>query len=888
MMHSIIEQRPDGQFATERGANDVIVAATVQQLLLDLDIMPKRTSSAAVDTRRQSGDQLQQSFGSPPKTTPSELRQVSSDRDDRERAQAPRGRSGSEVRKSRDSGERDRDRGGRDSGERGDGKKKSNVQYDKMLPRDVAARQRAASVNAADGKQPAPVADGPPSVVLEIESRRAPVRVDAQNREIPVSASSRAVVLRGHWQFERDQAKLVEAWLEDPSSSTVSIAVKQMSRPIKTKALVAWSKLRSQYVLPIFGQLARAKMQRIVMPFVSHGSLRDYLDRNGDDESERFQVRVLHNVAAALVYLHSKNIIHRDLAAHNVLLHRYRNDDQITALLAGFSLTREVEENAVYETANFFDVPLQPLAPEQLVEFCQQLSTGCRSTPATDVWAFGVLAGEILLPNVKDFYAPITVDLAANEKRKWLEAVHEFVARNCFTPIDLYADDLGEASPSLVALTRRCLQHNVSARPPIALIEKQLDDLLRNRLPARKSTRSSSPPPASTTTSISNFNSNNNNNSNVYSNTNNNNNNNNNGYTAPASSNTPSQPDEMFGSSEFEVLQREWIELEREFAGKMAALESYHSELCAQAFADLPLMSMVETEKMFAGVTQLSRSSNAFHQKLASANRDGSFLSTALAALRETKLSAHVTEFLKNELRAQQILSEKSMRPAKENQMKQWEAFQRFLAAVRSKPKVRNASLFELLATPSRHVTAQRRILARLEACADSAPPLRKELEDVRSPGAKEASQLSGSAVLQELKWDRSKMLLNDFDGRSATSYGAGNDKHSLLLASSVGIRFGTKKPVTHQLLLFEDALLLCDKRRTSVVAAFDLSPAKVLTLESRGTTGFRLLSVDLIAGTSFPLEVVCAGRSDALQWCDAIQEVISSLAGGSRNSNRR
>jgi hypothetical protein len=243
---------------------------------------------------------------------------------------------------------------------------------------------------------------------------------------------------------------------------------------------------------------------------------------------------------------------------------------------------------------------------------------------------------------------------------------------------------------------------------------------------------------------------------------------------------------------------------------------------------------------------------------------------------------------LSTELRAQQILSERSMRPAKEKEMKHWEAFQHFLASVRAKPMVRNLSLFELLATPSRHVTAQRRILARLEASADSAPALRKELDDVRSPGSKEASKLSGSAVLQELKWDRSKIVHNDFDGRAGTSYGAGNDKHSLLLASSVGIQFGSKKPQTHQLLLFEDALLLCDKRRQYVVAAFDLSPAKVLTLEPRGTTGFRLLSVDLVAGTSFPLEVVCAGRSDALQWCDSIQEVITALGGSSRGSSRR
>jgi serine/threonine protein kinase len=920
VMHSIITRRPDGSVSTDRsGKGDEIVAPTVQALLVDLQILPRSqytapsgpamlnflpvpvpgtialppppmltgNVSAPANPRRRSAEMM------PPPPSASDTFAFSPPTDRRDA-----GRSRAQTESQRRGDPRD------DQPVVVNGK----VQYDTMLPRDRSAntsRAGSAAATAAAG-QTALNKDG----LLEIQSRAAPVRIDTKNREVPISTSQRAVVLRGKWSFENDCYKLVEPWLEEPNATWVRVAVKQVTRPIKTKALVAWSKLRHAHVLPLFGLWVQSSLraQRIVMPLVSNGSLRELLDRTDEaDLTERMQLRVMQNVAAAVLYLHEHNVIHRDLAAHNVMLHRYRNDDQLTALLAGFSLTREVEEDAIYESANFFDVPLQPLAPEQLVDFCQQLSVGCRSTAATDVWAFGVLAAELLLPHVKDFYAPLTADLPSNEKRKWMEAVHDYVAVSYFTPLDLYVEDLATASPALVGIARICLQHNVGARPSINQIDRQLTDMLARKAAApsrssRASARDDIPAPASPPTPKRAASQ----------------------QAAPQreerrderreerreerrddrrddrrderSSPATERRDEAqrrnespqagfaadtmafdasYDTSEMARLQREWVELEREFAIDMVALESYHSELSAQAFMDPPVMGMFDVETMFKGVTKLTRGANAFHQALASANRDASFAQTAAKALKETNLPKLLTEFLANELKAQQMLSERMTRPAKGKELiRNYELFTRWHSNARAKPKMRGQSLFELFAVPGRHAQAQKRMIARLEAGGggDTMSSMRKDIDGVSNPSAKESSELNGANVLAELKW--SSTVYNDFGGRSnGTITGA-----QLLMTSPVGLELPGKKATQNTLLLFSTGLLICDKKRVNVVVAVDLSPINLVQADPRGTTGFRLLVVSRMTGASFQAEVSCVVRCDALQICDAIRDQTIKL----------
>jgi serine/threonine protein kinase len=87
------------------------------------------------------------------------------------------------------------------------------------------------------------------------------------------------------------------------------------------------------------------------------------------------------NIAAGMEHLHTHNIVHRRLAARNVLLKRSRGG--YTAKLIGFG-----PSDGDTETKK---VPVKWLAPETL----QTLSTGVIYNQKTDVWSFGIIMQEI-------------------------------------------------------------------------------------------------------------------------------------------------------------------------------------------------------------------------------------------------------------------------------------------------------------------------------------------------------------------------------------------------------------------------------------------------------------------------------------------------------------
>ena len=88
-------------------------------------------------------------------------------------------------------------------------------------------------------------------------------------------------------------------------------------------------------------------------------------------------------VAQALHFLEARNILHRDIAARNVLL-----TEDTTCKLADFGLARNVVKKEYYRlTAASAPIPVRWMAPEVL-------SHGMCS-PAGERWSFGVLLWEI-------------------------------------------------------------------------------------------------------------------------------------------------------------------------------------------------------------------------------------------------------------------------------------------------------------------------------------------------------------------------------------------------------------------------------------------------------------------------------------------------------------
>jgi len=123
----------------------------------------------------------------------------------------------------------------------------------------------------------------------------------------------------------------------------------------------------------------------LVMEYLAKGALSDFLSQERM-ENKLTTVDLLcmvSDLAAALMHLELKNIIHRDLGARNLLVSEA--DGRYIIKLADLGLSREVKDDLYEATDNTFPVKWSP--PEVI--------TRRQYTSKSDVWSFGVCVWEI-------------------------------------------------------------------------------------------------------------------------------------------------------------------------------------------------------------------------------------------------------------------------------------------------------------------------------------------------------------------------------------------------------------------------------------------------------------------------------------------------------------
>jgi tRNA A-37 threonylcarbamoyl transferase component Bud32/tetratricopeptide (TPR) repeat protein len=134
--------------------------------------------------------------------------------------------------------------------------------------------------------------------------------------------------------------------------------------------------LDHRYIVPIEDYWHDDENAALVMPYLRGGSLRSVLRRGAlTDESV---LRVVGDVAAALMSAHAQGIIHCDLKPDNILL-----DEHGRAYLADFGIARLLEGDEAAQGGT-----LRYLAPEQIER--------APLTPKTDIYAFGLMTWELL------------------------------------------------------------------------------------------------------------------------------------------------------------------------------------------------------------------------------------------------------------------------------------------------------------------------------------------------------------------------------------------------------------------------------------------------------------------------------------------------------------
>lgn len=173
--------------------------------------------------------------------------------------------------------------------------------------------------------------------------------------------------------------------LKIPGNPTKEVAIKKfgiLSNKMYLTCLkeaVIMKDFNNQYVLSLIGLVISDNQPQLILPYISKGDLRKYVQNN------RCKVRELLNftldIAYGMNYLANRNFVHRDLAARNCMV----GDSNI--LIADFGLTKNMYEKEYVRTNEDKALPLAWMAPESIKKDIY--------TTKSDVWSYGVTSWEV-------------------------------------------------------------------------------------------------------------------------------------------------------------------------------------------------------------------------------------------------------------------------------------------------------------------------------------------------------------------------------------------------------------------------------------------------------------------------------------------------------------
>lgn len=106
-------------------------------------------------------------------------------------------------------------------------------------------------------------------------------------------------------------------------------------------------RLDHQSIIKLVGVCSTISPIYVVMELAKYGELRDFLQKHGSSLEQRVLIEYCYQIASALAYLESRQFVHRDIAARNVLVFSF---DCIK--LADFGLSRYIEDASYYMATN--------------------------------------------------------------------------------------------------------------------------------------------------------------------------------------------------------------------------------------------------------------------------------------------------------------------------------------------------------------------------------------------------------------------------------------------------------------------------------------------------------------------------------------------------------
>ncbi|XP_055685611.1 proto-oncogene tyrosine-protein kinase receptor Ret [Lutzomyia longipalpis] len=246
--------------------------------------------------------------------------------------------------------------------------------------------------------------------------------IDQNNPDLPLVAMTSPFVFKtdpdSKWEFPRIQltldvilgegefGKVVKGFATDIDSrpGVTTVAVKMLktgAHSVELLALLSEFQLLQEVSHPNVIRLLGACTQAtdnplVIIEYAKYGSLRNYLRLSRKIECAGIEftngvepvtvkdiLSFAWQICKGMAYLTEIKLVHRDLAARNVLLAEGK-----VCKISDFGLTRDVYQDDAYLKRSKDRVPVKWMAPESLADHVY--------TTRSDVWAFGVLAWELI------------------------------------------------------------------------------------------------------------------------------------------------------------------------------------------------------------------------------------------------------------------------------------------------------------------------------------------------------------------------------------------------------------------------------------------------------------------------------------------------------------
>ncbi|PKY54649.1 kinase-like protein, partial [Rhizophagus irregularis] len=119
----------------------------------------------------------------------------------------------------------------------------------------------------------------------------------------------------------------------------------------------------------------------LVLEYANEGNLRDYLEKNSALEWN-YKIQMALDIASGLKFLHSKEIIHRDLHSKNILV----NNGKL--LIADFGLSKKWTEVTTNSKGNLYGM-------KEYIEPQRFKNIEYKKDKKSDIYSLGVLLWEI-------------------------------------------------------------------------------------------------------------------------------------------------------------------------------------------------------------------------------------------------------------------------------------------------------------------------------------------------------------------------------------------------------------------------------------------------------------------------------------------------------------